>query len=140
MIKIGKKGYKMIKEIVKPKILIIEDDEQSRYMLTFLFESNNCDVIQSFDGTDGIAKAKNFKSDVILLDIQLPGMNGYDVIKTLKMNDDTKNIPIVVITALTMNGDRNRVFEAGADEYIAKPIDPETFIPQIESFIPSFRS
>ena len=130
----------MIKETVNPKILIIEDDEQSSYMLTFLFESNNYDIIQSIDGIDGIAKAKNFKPDAILLDIQLPGMNGYDVIKTLKKNNDTKNIPVVVVTALAMNGDRSKAIEAGADEYIAKPIDPETFISQIESFILFSRS
>ena len=125
---------------IKPKILIIEDDEQSRYMLTFLLESSNYKVIQSVNGHDGIAKAKNLKPDAIILDIQLPEMNGYDVAKALKKNDELKNIPIVVVTSFAMNGDKNKAFEAGAEGYIAKPIDPDTFISQIESLIPSLRT
>jgi len=129
----------MIKEKIKPKILIIEDDNQSRYMLTFLLECNNFTVIQSVNGADGIAKSEQHKPDAIILDIQLPGMNGYDVAKELKVNDELKNIPIVVVTSFAMNGDKNKALDAGAIGYISKPINPETFIMQMNSFIPSFR-
>lgn len=129
----------MIKEKFKPNILIIEDDNQSRYILTFLLEHNNFTVIQSVNGADGIAKAEQHKPDAIILDIQLPGMNGYNVAKKLKVNDELKNIPIVVVTSFAMNGDENKALEAGAVGYISKPINPETFIRQMNSFIPSLR-
>jgi two-component system, cell cycle response regulator DivK len=129
----------MTKEKIKPKILIVEDDTQSLYMLTFLFESGKFEVIQSHNGIDGLAKAKNLNPDAIILDIQLPLMNGYDVIKGLKLDAKLKDIPIVVVTSFAMNGDRNKAMKAGADGYIAKPIDPDTFISQIESLIPSLR-
>lgn len=129
-----------MEEKIKPKILIIEDDEQSLYMLTFLLESENYEVIRSTVGFDGIAKARIFKPDAIILDIQLPELDGYDIARLLKKNDELKNIPIVVVTSFAMNGDKNKALEAGADGYITKPIDPDTFISQIESFIPSLRN
>lgn len=128
-----------MKEMIKPKILIVDDDNQSRYMLTFLLESNNYMVYQSTNGVDAIAKAKSSNPDTIILDIQLPLMNGYEVIKGLKVDNGLKNIPIVVVTSFAMNGDMNKAMEAGADGYIAKPINPDTFVSQIESLIPSLR-
>lgn len=121
---------------MKPKILIVEDDNQSLYMLTFLLESNNYEVFQSNNGFDGINKALEFRPDAIILDIQLPEMNGYEVTKVLRKNDELKNIPIVVVTSFAMIGDKNKALDAGADGYIEKPIDPDTFISQMESFIP----
>lgn len=120
---------------MKSKILIVEDDSQSLYMLTFLLESNNYEVIQSVNGFEGIAKAKDFKPNAIILDIQLPEMNGYEVTKILRQNDELKDIPIVVVTSFAMIGDRNKALEAGADGYIEKPIDPNTFISQLEAYI-----
>jgi two-component system, cell cycle response regulator DivK len=137
VIKLPAKKYKMMKEIIKSKILIIEDDNQSRYLLTFLLESNNYEVIQSTNGLDGIANAKNFKPTAIILDIQLPEMNGYEVAKELKKSDETRNIPIIVVTSFAMNRDKIKALEAGADGFIVKPIDPDTFILKMESFIPS---
>jgi len=120
---------------MKQKILIVEDDNQSLYMLTFLLESNQYEVIQSNNGYDGIAKAKDFKPDAIILDIQLPEMNGYEVTRELRKNEELKNIPVIVVTSFAMIGDKNKAMDAGADGYIEKPIDPETFISQMESFI-----
>jgi two-component system, cell cycle response regulator DivK len=120
---------------MKQRILIIEDDNQSLYMLTFLLESNNYEVIQSNNGFDGIAMARDFKPGAIILDIQLPEMNGYEVTKVLRNDNELKNIPIIVVTSFAMIGDKNKAMEAGADGYIEKPIDPDTFISQLESFI-----
>ena len=127
----------MVKEKIKPKILIIEDDTQSLYMLTFLLETDNYQVIQSTNGYDGIANANNFKPDAIILDIQLPGINGYEVAKELKKNNETRNIPIIAVTSFAMNVDKIKALEAGAIGHIAKPIDPDTFILKMESLIPS---
>jgi len=120
---------------MKPKILIIEDDYQSLYMLTFLLESGGYEVIQSNNGADGIAMAKDHKPVAIILDIQLPGMDGYEIAKVLRKNSELKNIPIVVVTSFAMMGDKTKALKAGASGYIEKPIDPDTFISLLESFI-----
>lgn len=125
---------------MKQKILIVEDDNQSLYLLTFLLESNNYEVIPSNNGFDGIAKAIDLKPDAVILDIQLPEMNGYEVAKTLRKNAELKNIPIIVVTSFAMIGDKSKALEAGASGYIEKPIDPDIFISQVESFITTKRS
>jgi two-component system cell cycle response regulator DivK len=125
---------------MKQKILIVEDDNQSLYMLTFLLESNNYEVIQSNNGFDVIAKAIDLKPEEIILDIQLPEMNGYEVTNILRKNGELKNIPIVVVSSFAMVGDKNKALEAGASGYIEKPIDPDTFISQMESFITTKRT
>ncbi|MGE5409907.1 MAG: response regulator [Clostridiales bacterium] len=120
---------------MKRKILIVEDDTQSLYMLTFLLESNNYEVIQSNNGADGILKAKIHHPDAIILDIQLPEMDGYKVTRELRITDEVKNIPIIVVTSFAMIGDKNKALEAGASGYIEKPINPDTFISQMEAYI-----
>lgn len=117
------------------KILIIEDNEQNMYMLTYLLESENYKVIQAFNGTDGINAAIRNKPDIILLDIQLPGMNGYEVAKNLREIKELKDAPIIVVTSYAMAGDREKAMESGATGYIEKPINPDTFIPQMKSFL-----
>lgn len=120
---------------MKRKILIVEDDVQSIYMLTFLLESNNYEVFQSNNGADGILKAKMHHPDAIILDIQLPEMDGYKVTRELRATEEVKNIPIIVVTSFAMIGDRNKALEAGATGYIEKPINPDTFISQMEAYI-----
>jgi len=119
---------------MKQKILIIEDNEQNMYMLTYLLESNNYVVHQSFSGPEGIALAKKTKPDAILLDIQLPEMDGYAVARELGTIKELTGIPIIVVTSYAMTGDKEKAFEAGATGYIEKPIDPDTFVSQLENF------
>jgi two-component system, cell cycle response regulator DivK len=121
---------------MKPKVLIIEDNEQNMYMLTYLLENSSYEVVQAFSGIVGIKKAKEDKPDIILLDIQLPEMNGYEISRELKRNKESKNIPIIVVTSYAMVGDKEKALEAGAVGYIEKPIDPEIFVSQMESFLP----
>ena len=120
---------------MKQKILIIEDNEQNMYMLTYLLESNNYEVFQSFSGSGGIALAHITKPDIILLDIQLPEMDGYEVARELRKNKELTSTPIIAVTSYAMTGDKEKALEAGADGYIEKPIDPDTFISQMEAFI-----
>ncbi|MBN1926299.1 MAG: response regulator [Prolixibacteraceae bacterium] len=120
---------------VKKKILIIEDNEQNMYMITYLLESNHYEVIQSFNGMDGINKAIKELPDAILLDIQLPEMDGYIITKELRKIHLLKEIPIITVTSYAMLGDKEKSIEAGADGYIEKPIDPDIFISQMEEFI-----
>lgn len=120
---------------MKQKILIIEDNEQNMYMLSYLLESNDYEVHQSFSGPEGIKLAKETRPDIILLDIQLPEMDGYSVARELRRNKDLSSTPIIAVTSYAMTGDKEKAFEAGATGYIEKPIDPDTFISQMEVFI-----
>jgi CheY-like chemotaxis protein len=119
---------------MKIKALIIEDNEQNMYMLTFLLEKNNYEVMQAFNGLDGIKAAKENSPDVILLDIQLPGMDGYQIATELRKRSDLVHIPIVAVTSHAMVGDREKAMESGATGYIEKPIDPDNFIQRMESY------
>lgn len=109
------------------KILIIEDNEQNLYLETFILEKNGHHIIQARSGERGIALAIRERPDLILLDIQLPGMDGYTVAQALRKNPDIIHIPIVAVTSYAMTGDRERVLEAGCTGYIEKPINPDTF-------------
>jgi two-component system, cell cycle response regulator DivK len=120
---------------MKQKILIIEDNEQNMYMLTYLLESNNYEVFQSFTGPTGIILAEKYHPDAILLDIQLPEMDGYSVARELRKIKDLSLIPIIAVTSYAMTGDKEKAFEAGATGYFEKPIDPDTFISQLEKLI-----
>jgi len=121
---------------MKPNILVIEDNDQNLYLVTFMLESKGFNVIQAKDGPAGIELAKTFQPALILLDIQLPGMDGYQVARQLSSDPMTKNINIVAVTSYAMMGDKERAFEAGCSGYIEKPINPETFLSQIDEFLP----
>jgi two-component system, cell cycle response regulator DivK len=120
---------------MKRKVLIIEDNEQNMYMLTYLLKSESYEVLQAYSGTMGINAAKDSKPDIILLDIQLPEMDGYTVAVKIKENEELKDIPIIAVTSYAMPGDREKAIESGAIGYIEKPINPDTFISQMESFL-----
>lgn len=121
---------------MEKKVLIIEDNELNMYMLTYLLESENYKIIQAFNGTSGITAAINNKPDIILLDIQLPEMDGYTVAVKLKENEQLKDIPIIAVTSYAMPGDKEKAIASGAIGYIEKPINPDTFISEMESFLP----
>ena len=116
-------------------VLVIEDNEQNLYLMRFLLEKHGFTVFEAMDGMKGVETAKKIKPNIILLDIQLPKMDGYAVARELRKNDDLAATTIVAVTSYAMVGDRERVLEAGADGYIEKPIDPERFIEQISKYI-----
>ncbi|MBU1099190.1 MAG: response regulator [Bacteroidetes bacterium] len=122
---------------MKTKVLIIEDNEQNMYMLSYLLESENYEVIQAYSGPEGIDMAKNIKPDIILLDIQLPEMDGYAVAQKLREAEKLKEIPIIAVTSYAMPGDKDKAIESGATGYIEKPINPDTFISEMKSFLPT---
>ncbi|MBI2417765.1 MAG: response regulator [Ignavibacteriales bacterium] len=117
------------------KILIIEDNEQNMYMLTYLLENNNYTVLKAYNGPDGISISREVVPAAILLDIQLHEMDGYTVARHLRENKSLDATPIIAVTSYAMVGDKEKVMEAGADGYIEKPIDPDTFIEQMETII-----
>jgi two-component system, cell cycle response regulator DivK len=122
---------------MKTRILLIEDNEQNRYLLTFLLGQRGHEVVAAVSGSLGLELAAKVSPDLILLDIQLPGMDGYAVARALKSDPRLKSIPIVAVTSYAMVGDREKVLAAGAEGYIEKPINPETFVAEVERFLPS---
>ena len=118
------------------QLLIIEDNAQNLYLMRFLLEKNGFSIIDAEDGPEGIRKALHYKPQAILLDIQLPGMNGYAVAEELKKHPEVAEIPIVAVTSYAMAGDRERILSAGATGYIEKPINPDTFVSEIRQYLP----
>lgn len=118
-------------------VLVIEDNEQNLYLMRFLLEKNGFTVAEARDGRKGIEAARKVKPQIILLDIQLPEMDGYSVAKELRRDRDFDTTPIIAVSSYAMVGDREKALEVGANEYIEKPIDPDTFIGQIKRHIPS---
>jgi two-component system cell cycle response regulator DivK len=117
--------------------LLIEDNEQNRYLATFLLEQHGYRVVAAADGPAALRALRDFVPDVILLDIQLPGMDGYEVARLLRGLDSLRATPIVAVTSYAMVGDREKSIEAGCNGYIEKPIEPETFVQQIEQLLVS---
>lgn len=113
-------------------ILLIEDNEQNRYLLTFLLEQSGYTVRAVTDGLRGIEAAGANPYALILLDIQLPTMDGYAVARALRGLESVKDTPIVAVTSYAMPGDRERALEAGCTGYIEKPINPDTFVAELE--------
>ncbi|MBM4256005.1 MAG: response regulator [Deltaproteobacteria bacterium] len=116
-------------------ILVIEDNEQNLYLTTFLLEKHGYRVVHARDGQEGIALAVQVNPTLILLDIQLPIMDGYTVAEALRSNPVLTAIPIVAITSYAMPGDRERILTAGCTGYIEKPINPDTFISEVQQHL-----
>ncbi|HOT04516.1 MAG TPA: response regulator [Methanolinea sp.] len=122
---------------MKRKILYIEDNDQNFYLVSYILGVQGHQVIRARDGREGIDLATNEGPDLILLDIQLPVMDGYATARELRRIPAVATTPIVALTSYAMAGDRERALEAGCTGYIEKPINPKTFTEQIRSYLPS---
>ncbi len=118
-------------------ILYVEDNEQNFYLVSFILTARRHEVIWAKDGQAGLDAAARSRPDLILLDIQLPVMDGYAVARALRESPELAATPIVALTSYAMPGDRDKALEAGCTGYIEKPIDPSTFASQIERFLPA---
>ncbi|MBM4137862.1 MAG: response regulator [Nitrospira sp.] len=114
------------------KALVIEDNEDNMVLITFLLEKNGYSTIGAENGRKGIELAEKEKPDFILLDIQLPDIDGFEVLKELRSSKATIDIPVIAITSYAMSGDRDKLLNAGCNGYIEKPIDPFIVIEQIK--------
>ena len=117
------------------KILIVEDDAEIRMALSIRMEVNDFEVITANDGEEGLEKARKEKPDLILLDLMLPKMTGFEVCRMLKFDDNYKNIPIIVLSALDQQGEREKAIQNGADAYFIKPFELELLIVKIRNLL-----
>ncbi|MCX7361475.1 MAG: response regulator [Alphaproteobacteria bacterium] len=107
-----------------PKILYVEDNDDNMYMLTLRFEVlDGYEIITAADGAEGVAKAQTEKPDLILMDLNLPVMDGWEATRRLKADPATRDIPIIALTAHAMSGDREKALAAGADDSDTKPVE-----------------
>ena len=112
-------------------VLLVEDNELNRYLATFLLEGRGLKVVSALDGPTAVRLATSMKPAIILLDIQLPLMDGYEVARTLRRAPSLDQSVIIAVTAFAMVGDRDKAVEAGFDGYIEKPVDPATFVDEV---------
>jgi CheY-like chemotaxis protein len=120
---------------MNPTILVIEDNSQNLYLMRFLLENNGFLVEEARNGPDGIQAACSLLPAAILLDIQLPVMNGYAVAEEIRKHEALQATPIIVVTSYAMVGDRERALASGATDYIEKPIDPDTFVERVRKHV-----
>jgi two-component system cell cycle response regulator len=120
---------------VKARVLLIEDNPENLELMRYLLSAFGHRPITATDGVEGIRLALAEPLDLVLCDIQMPGMDGYEVLRRLRANSQLKSTPIVAVTALAMVGDREKVLEAGFDAYLAKPIDPVAFVPFVDTLL-----
>lgn len=118
-------------------ILVIEDDDASRQLATYLLEAAGHRVLTAENGAVGVDIALAESPDIILCDLQMPVMNGYEVARGLRATSRWRVVPLVAVTAFSMPGDREKALEVGFNEHLSKPITPETFVQQIEAFLGS---
>ncbi len=118
------------------KILLVEDNEMNRDMLSRRLARKGFDVSLAVDGAEGVAKARAEKPDLILLDMSLPVLDGWEAARQLKGADDTRGIPIIALTAHAMAGDREKALEAGCDDYDTKPIELPRLLEKMAALLP----
>jgi len=116
------------------KILLVEDNEMNRDMLSRRLQRRGYEVVVAVDGQEGLALAQSDAPDLILMDMSLPILDGWEATRQLKATPETKSIPVIALTAHAMSGDREKALEAGCDDYETKPIDMPRLLAKIEAF------
>jgi len=117
------------------RVLVVEDNAANLKLATFLLESAGHTVISAPDAEVGLALARDGQPNLILMDIQLPGMDGLEATALLKRDPATRDIPVIALTALAMKGDEERIRAAGCDGYVAKPLDYKSFLATVASHV-----
>lgn len=117
------------------RILVIEDNETNIYLIGFILKKNGHEVIEARTGEEGVELAIKEKPDLILMDIQLPGIDGLEVTRRIRESEADEEVPIIALTSYAMTGDREKALKAGCTGYIEKPINPDTFMIEIEKYL-----
>ena len=118
------------------RILVVEDQEDNRRIMRDLLASAGYELIEAADGEAGVRLAEAERPDLILMDIQLPVLDGYEATRRIKQNPELRAIPIVVVTSYALSGDDVKAMQAGSDAYVAKPFSPRELLAKIREFLP----
>jgi two-component system, cell cycle response regulator DivK len=118
------------------RILVVEDQEDNRQILRDLLGSAGYEMTEAWDGEAGVSAAKEQRPDLILMDIQLPLMDGYEATRRIKADPELKGIPIIVVTSYALSGDDDKAHAAGCDAYVTKPYSPRQLLAKIKEFLP----
>ena len=117
-----------------PKVLVVEDNEANRDMLARRLQRRGFEVVVAVDGAEGVAKSKSDCPDLVLMDMSLPVMNGWEATRAIKADATTAHIPVIALTAHSMAGDREKAMEAGCDDYDTKPVDLPRLLDKMAAF------
>jgi two-component system, cell cycle response regulator DivK len=120
---------------VGARILLVEDNPTNLHLMEYLLRAFGHSTVSARNGAQGVELARDERPDIILMDLQMPVLDGFEAARQIKGMPELTAIPIIAVTASAMVGERTRILSGGFDGYIAKPITPETFVTQIESFI-----
>jgi two-component system cell cycle response regulator DivK len=117
------------------RILIVEDQEDNRQIMQDLLESAGYEVIIAVNGHEGVAKAQSDNPDLVLMDIQLPGLDGYEAARRIREAGAAGKMPIIAVTSYALGDDRRKALEAGCDDYVAKPVSPRDLLSKVRSYV-----
>ena len=127
--------WQSITTLIMPKILLVEDNEMNRDMLSRRLIRRGYEVVMAEDGAKGVELANSESPDIILMDLSLPIMDGWEATRTLKANDSTKAIPVIALTAHAMKSDEDKAKEAGCDDFDTKPVDLNRLIEKMDKYL-----
>ncbi len=118
------------------RILVVEDEEDNRRIVRDLLTSVGYELIEAVTGEEGVTAAETQLPDLILMDIQLPGLDGYEATRRIRANPALRKVPIIAVTSYALSGDDVKAFEAGCDAYISKPFSPRALLAKIREYLP----
>ena len=117
------------------RVLVIEDQEDNRRIIRDLLTSAGYEMVEASDGEAGVREAEANRPDLILMDIDLPGINGYEATRRIKANPALRGVPIIAVTSYALSGDDQKAFEAGCDAYVTKPFSPRALLAKMREYL-----
>ena len=117
------------------RVLVVEDQDDNRRIIRDLLTSNGFELIEAETGDEGVAVAAREKPDLILMDIQLPGLDGYEATRRIRANPDLKTTPVIAVTSYALSGDDKKAFAAGCNGYVTKPFSPRQLLDKIREYL-----
>jgi two-component system, cell cycle response regulator DivK len=118
------------------RILVVEDSANNTYLMTYLLQAHTHTVTAAASGEQALDLARASCPDLVVMDLQLPGIDGCQTLAAMRAEPELCDVPVVAVTSFALVGDRDRILDAGFDHYLAKPIDPVTFTDEIEGYLP----
>jgi CheY-like chemotaxis protein len=119
---------------IMTKVLVIEDNVQNRYLISFILRRAGYEAIEAITGEEGVEMVERVHPDLVLMDIQLPGIDGYEATRRIRASSADEKMPIIALTSYAMTGDHERALDAGCTGYIEKPLNPDTIIDEIRRY------